>query len=98
MKKETKVLKEVIETQEFCDVCGVELSKQLRCDSIHCAYCKKDLCEECVGYEDENWGNYRRGYCKRCWDLGKEYRPWIEKLHEEIEDLYKEWQEKCKNE
>lgn len=89
MIKETKILKESIERHKFCDVCGTE------CGKAYCQYCKKDLCNDCVGHEEDG-GDYRIVYCKKCWDLGNEYRPKIEQLEIEIDKLYIEWQNKCK--
>lgn len=96
MLKEKKVYKEEIEQQKFCDVCGEEIKKiGLGCTAAKCAYCGNDLCKNCIGHEDESWGDYRTVYCKKCWEIGDVYRPKIDKLELELESLYKEWQDKC---
>jgi hypothetical protein len=98
MIKETKITKEVIvsEKHRYCDDCEKELHWSLACSAAHCQYCNKDLCEECIGYEEETDGDYRMVYCKNCWELGNEYRPKIEQYEIEIHKLYTEWQDKCK--
>lgn len=89
-------MKEVMEPHRYCDVCGDEINIGLTCHKANCMYCKKDLCETCVGNEHDTPGDYRSVYCKQCWKLGEGYRPEIEKLHNKIEQLYQEWQDKCK--
>ena len=98
MIKETKIQKEAIEKHKFCDVCGTEITIDLACNSARCMYCKRDLCEKCIGYEENTDGDYRDVWCKRCWEIGKQYRSTIEKMETKIEQLYKEWQGKCKEE
>lgn len=96
MYKQTKVLKEATETHKFCDACNDEIKMGLQCSVAKCMYCGKDLCEKCIGHEDSTPGDYRDVFCKKCWELGNQYRPIIEELHSKIESLYKEWQDKCK--
>lgn len=91
-----KVQKEATESHKFCDVCGIEITIGLACSAAKCMYCRKDLCEDCVGHEADTSGDYRNVWCKRCWELGEKYRPTIKELHEKSEALYKEWQDKCK--
>ena len=98
MIKETKVLKESAEKHKFCDVCGVEINIGLSCSAAHCMYCRKDLCEKCIGHEEDDVSDWRMCWCKRCWDIGENYRPLIENLNTHIKVLYKEWQSKCKEE
>lgn len=95
MIRETKIQKEVVERHRFCDVCGTEIALGLACSSARCMYCRKDLCEKCIGHEDPVFGDYRDVFCKKCWDAGEQYRPIIEELRLKIEELYKEWQKKC---
>jgi len=97
MYKSVKILKEASETHKFCDVCGKEINMGLACSVAKCMYCGIDLCETCVGHEDETPGDYREVYCKKCWDLGEQYRPIIEELNAKIEALYNEWRSKCKD-
>jgi hypothetical protein len=98
LNKETKILKEVIEKHKFCDICGSQIKIGLACSKAYCLYCKKDLCEKCIGHEEEAGGDYRIVYCVECWKTGDEYRPIIEQHEIEIHKLYTEWQNKCKNE
>ncbi len=93
---ETKIQKDAIVYHKFCDVCGKEIIIGLACSKAKCMYCKKDLCEECIGHEDSTMGDYHDVFCKGCWYLGEQYRPIILELHTKIEVLYKEWQDKCK--
>ena len=98
MIKETEITKEVTvsEKHRYCDDCGKELHWSLACCSARCEYCKKDLCEKCIGYEENTGGDYRIVYCAECWKIGDEYRPIIEQHEIEIDKLYTEWQDKCK--
>jgi hypothetical protein len=97
MIKEVKKQKEITEYYKYCDVCGARIIKGLACSKAKCEYCGKDLCEECIGYEEPESGDYRTVYCAKCWDIGKDYRPKIEQYEEEVWQLYKEWKDKCKN-
>ena len=96
MIKETKILKEGVERHKFCDICGTEMRLGLACCKAYCQYCRKDLCEKCIGHEESTSGDYRMVYCEKCWELGNEYRPSIEQHENEISRLYDEWQSKCK--
>ena len=96
MIKETKERKEVIERHKFCDICGVEINIRLACSAAHCMYCRKDLCENCIGHEEDDGSDYRSCYCKRCWEIGEQYRPTIEKMETKIGQLYDEWISKCR--
>ena len=97
MIKETIKLTETTERHKYCDDCGKEIRIGLACSKAYCMYCKKDLCDKCVGYEENTGGDYRIVYCKTCWELGNEYRPIIEQHEKEVDKLYTEWQNKCKN-
>jgi hypothetical protein len=96
MIKETKSLEEVTKNHKFCDVCGAEIYMGLACNAARCMYCEKDLCDDCVGYEEESSGDYRLVWCKGCWEIGEEYRPKIEQHRVERDELYFEWKIKCK--
>ncbi len=97
MIKIDKKMTEVSERHKFCDVCGVEIEMDyLACSKAQCGYCKKDLCEDCIGHEESSLGDYRGEiWCRKCWEIGNEYRPQIEKLNDKIEQLYDEWRNKC---
>ena len=96
MIKEKTILKEHTVRQKYCDVCETQIPKGLACWRAHCEYCGKDLCDKCIGHEEETGGDYRIVYCKTCWEIGDEYRPLILELDIKISNLYKEWQTKCK--
>jgi len=97
MIKIDKKMTEVSERHKFCDVCGVEIEMDyLACSQAQCSCCKKDLCESCIGHEETSWSDYRGEiWCKKCWKIGNEYRPQIEKFNNKIEKLYTEWRKKC---
>lgn len=97
---ETKEQKEVIFTKKrrVCDVCGADIIWVLACSAARCENCKKDLCENCIGHEEDTCGDYREVYCKRCWEIGEPYRFNIDKLEVEVGELYKKWLSKCKEE
>ncbi len=61
---ETKIQKDAIVYHKFCDVCGKEIIIGLACSKAKCMYCKKDLCEECIGHEDSTMGDYHDVFCK----------------------------------
>jgi hypothetical protein len=96
MIKEIKKQKEVITKHKYCDVCGAEIKNSLACSTATCEYCKKDLCDECIGHEEETGADYRDVWCSVCWLIGSEYRPDIEKLEAKVHLLYQEWQDRCK--
>ena len=96
MIKEVKVQTVTTEYHRFCDDCGTEIRTGLGFRVAKCMCCKKELCWECIAYEDSNPSTHRIVYCKNCWNIGKEYRSTIEELSSKIQDLYKEWQDKCK--
>ena len=94
--KAIKVTKEVMERHRYCDVCGDEINIELVCCTVRCAYCGRDLCEKHIGHEIDYGHDTRTVYCKSCWNLGEPYRPRIEELQDKTARLYKEWQDKCK--
>ena len=91
------VIREHTETQtvvvkkRYCDVCGEELGWTLQCSKAKCVLCGKDLCEKCVGYEEETGGDYRRCWCKHCWEVGEPFRNEMERLRSLIEDQHHLW-------
>ena len=97
MIKETKTQEEVIKRHKYCDVCGAEIKSSLACTNATCEYCRKDLCEKCIGHEEETGADYRDVWCTRCWQIGSAYRPKIEELKAKVHSLYEEWQSKCRD-
>lgn len=95
MYKTTIIDKKVEETHKYCDVCGIEIVMDLACSVARCEYCKKDLCDKCVGHEECGIGDYRTVYCKQCWDAGFMYREEIDYLEELVEKMYEKWEKKC---
>jgi len=94
--KTIKVAKEIMEPHRYCDICGNEININLACNTARCSYCGRDLCEDCIGNEEDTSGDYRFVFCKDCWNIGESYRPEIDELHTKINELYEEWQGKCK--
>jgi len=74
----------------FCDICGDKVQTIKRCE-----ICSKDLCSSCVGHVHEDWSDYYDYYCKRCWEIGQEFRDLIAIHESEIEGLHQEWINKC---
>jgi len=97
MIKKTTETKEVVVNKRFCDDCGKELHWGLQCCVAQCEICKKDLCNDCIGYEEETGGDYRIVWCKKCWEIGKPYRTELEILQNKIEEARKMWEARCKN-
>ena len=95
MIKTTKVLKEDVLYEKFCDVCGKKIHIGMACSKAQCQNCKKDLCNDCIGHEENCPGDYREVYCKKCWEIGYSYRTRIDALEAEIDTLYQEWLTKC---
>ena len=96
IKKEVTV-KEVVIHTKVCDICGSEIHIGLACSIIKCEQCGKDLCEKCIGHENNTMGDYREGYCKSCWDIGQMYLNRIRMLEDEIENIYYCWGRACRN-
>ena len=84
------------ETHKFCDVCEIEIPLGLACNAAHCAVCGADLCEKCIGHEDESYDDYRITWCKSCWDIGIPYREKMDKLREECDAVAAEWHQLAK--
>jgi len=95
MYKTITVHKDVEETHKYCDVCGTEIHRHLACSVAKCECCGKDLCDKCVGHEGYASGDYRVVYCKKCWDIGDDYRAEIKYLETQIDQLYEEWKSRC---
>lgn len=95
MYKEITVQRDVVETRQYCDVCGTEIRHSLACSVAKCECCDKDLCDKCVGHEGFSDGDYRVVYCKKCWDIGADFREKIAYLEEQVEQLYEEWKSRC---
>jgi hypothetical protein len=95
MIKETKTTKEVITTNKYCDVCGDEIIRGMACSVAKCEKCGKDLCNKCVGKENNTMGDYREVYCKVCWEIGEPYRQAIQEHEDTIDKLNEEWSKKC---
>ena len=97
MIKEVKQTQEITIKHKYCDDCGIEIKRGMACSVARCEICGKDLCEKCIGHEGYNMGDYREVYCKKCWELGTEYRTKIELLENEIETLSTEWHKRCRS-
>lgn len=96
MIKEFPITQTSMIRKKFCDECEKEIKIDMACSIAKCEICGKDLCEDCIGYEQSNSGDYRTVYCKSCWDIGKSYREQIEHHEKEIDRLNEEWIKSCK--
>lgn len=94
--KAIKIMKEIREPHRYCDICGKEINIEHVFNTARCMYCGKDLCEECIGNEENTYNDSRIVYCNNCWNLGESYRPEIDELNIRLKQLYQEWQDKCK--
>ena len=95
MYKKITVIKDVVETRKYCDICETDIITGLACSAAKCECCGKDLCDKCVGHEDYSTGDYRTVYCNKCWDIGDDFRAEIKQLEAKIDMLYEEWQSRC---
>lgn len=91
MKKETTKTVEVKSYERYCDICDTKLNWTLSCSVARCEVCKKELCEKCIGNEEGRYNDYRTVWCKRCWDIGNQYRDEINRLEKEIEKQHELW-------
>lgn len=82
--------------KSYCDECGVELKRTMQCEQAICEMCGCDLCDKCVANEISTCGDHREVYCKRCWDISKEYNIKIDNLEKQIDALKEEKYTKCK--
>lgn len=95
MKQEESLSQIVSVIKYYCDDCGIQLHRNMACSVAKCEICGKDLCDKCVGHEDQDTGDYRTVYCSSCWNIGKPYRDKIKILESEIDQLNDEWINKC---
>lgn len=95
MYKEVKIQKESTERHKYCDICGVEIGKDLACTAARCQICRKDLCDKCIGTEKDTFCDYREVWCVGCWVVGAKYRPAIKELDEKVNALYAAWYDEC---
>lgn len=92
IKQKTKtVVKTVTINRVHCNDCDKVLHHTMACSVARCEICVNDLCEDCIGYEEGNTGDYRTVYCKSCWSIGEPYRNKIKELEDEIDRLNDEW-------
>lgn len=87
-------LKEIKTTERFCDICG------LTANGRHCRICQRDICEEHVHRQFDEWGgdsSYK--YCIQCWKIGGTFRrrkSILSEIYEkEIEYLDDSWNKKA---
>lgn len=87
MKKVTKTNELVVKTktETFCDDCGEPTVTLKSCCRSTCEICKADLCNNCIGDEEWDTGDYRTVYCKGCWTVGASYREKIAMLEKQID-------------
>lgn len=97
MIKEEILVEQVVKKITVCDICGDEIYRDLACSVIRCEQCGKDLCENCIGHENNTMGDYREGYCESCWDIGQTYLSRIQMLKNEIDEIYYYWEQACQD-
>jgi|LGVE01.1.fsa_nt_gb hypothetical protein len=98
MIKTKTVNREIYEYYKYCDICGVLIHEQSMRPVPHCHYCHIDLCEDCIEHEDKLYNvQYRRVWCKRCWELHQEYTPKIKQLKIQQNQLFDTMIRKCKS-
>lgn len=88
---------EIRENHRFCDICGVEIPIGLACTAATCQICGKDICENCIGNE-EDAGDWRDVQCTLCWSIGQKYLPEIAKMKSKVTELYQKWYAECGSE
>jgi len=74
----------------YCDFCETKLNS-----NAVCVCCKKDLCHNCIGHDENDGGDYYYFYCQSCWNKGEPYREKIKQLEKEIDILSDEWLKEC---
>ncbi len=89
MSSKTRVIQKTI-TDYFCDVCSTPVTSYSLCH-----ICNKQLCGECLVFDDRDGGDYPTKYCQGCWGTGKEYRKKMLEIEEaadnKIIDLNEMW-------
>jgi len=96
MRKQVKKQKEYIETHVYCDDCGIEIFRSMACSVARCCICGADLCDKCVGGEEDDGSDYRTVYCKTCSAINIKYEPQFKKLREAKDNLYDRMHNECK--
>lgn len=86
-----KALVEADEVHKFCDICKVEIPIGLACNAASCAICGSDLCDKCVGHEEDSPGDYRITWCRSCWEIGEPYRKQLDELRQKRDEVSAEW-------
>ena len=97
MIKTEKQMKEVEVSRRFCDFCGVELHWALACSVARCTICKREMCESCVGHEENDGSDYRTVWCESCWGIGVPHLKEIERLEKEIDKQNELWKQEALN-
>lgn len=94
MIKKEEIIDIRIISKVYCDDCGKEIEYGYR---RTCYCCEKDMCDKCLGHEENDAGDYSTYYCLKCWSLGEPYRNKIKELGDQIEQLSDEWLTKCRS-
>lgn len=101
MKKIIKKLKEVEETQHFCDLCGNEFHWGLCGRNTNICYvCKKEICSDCAINDDYfAWADDRAVVCKYCNEITKPFKTRLDETEEEYntktKQIWKEFKEEA---
>ena len=92
MRTHKKSIIETTTSEIYCDICKTQIKSRYHV----CVICQKDICEKCVGHEDDTIGDYSNYYCKTCWQIGEPFRNKINQLNLDIDKLNDEWLNLCK--
>ncbi|KKL91586.1 hypothetical protein LCGC14_1893180 [marine sediment metagenome] len=69
-----RVTKKIEAEDVTCDVCGVDAKETKWSIPSRCRICERDLCQKCEVFDDREHGDHPYRFCRRCWDIGKQYR------------------------
>jgi hypothetical protein len=95
MIKEREVKQTTKIKEKFCDDCGTKLTHRMYCSYAVCEICGVDLCDKCIGHEDNTMGDYRVVYCKYCWTLYEPVKQILIERGKEDDIIIDECKEKC---
>jgi len=98
MKKIEKTTETIVKTIQhiYCDICESKIiNNSTYYKTKKCIMCDRDICESCIGYVDYS-GDYAENICTECYNIGTPYRKKIVELENEVEEVYSEWENICK--
>lgn len=95
MRTEQIVTKKLKIVRKFCDICHNEIPWRMLSIATKCVICHKDLCVDCVGYEDLTSQDYSTIYCGPCWKIGAPYRDIIGRCAVEAQSAQEAWEKEA---